>query len=158
MGTLVEALFIEDKKGNNLNGEWDNRVRHPCSIADLVSALSTCVVMSNSLLPLGLWPTRLLCPWDFSGKNTGVGWPFPPAGDLPDPRIEPTSPALAGRFFTTEPLFTIEAHSICRTWDSRCFCNAHRLSTASTCPSCLRTLATGALSAQVHDKSKVWRN
>ena len=24
-------------------------------------------------------------------------------GDLPDPGIEPTSPALAGRFFTTEP-------------------------------------------------------
>ena len=22
---------------------------------------------------LGLQPTRLLCPWDFSGKNTGVG-------------------------------------------------------------------------------------
>ena len=25
-------------------------------------------------------------------------------GDLPDPETEPTSPALAGRFFTTEPL------------------------------------------------------
>ena len=25
----------------------------------------------------------------------------PPPGDLPDPRIEPTSPALAGGFFTT---------------------------------------------------------
>ena len=24
-------------------------------------------------------------------------------GDLPDQEIEPTSPALAGRFFTTEP-------------------------------------------------------
>ena len=24
-------------------------------------------------------------------------------GDLPDPEIEPVSPALAGRFFTTEP-------------------------------------------------------
>ena len=33
-----------------------------------------------------------------------VGWvtlSFP--GDLPLPRIEPTSPVLAGRFFTTEP-------------------------------------------------------
>ena len=25
------------------------------------------------LLPHGLQPTRLLCPWDFPGKNTGVG-------------------------------------------------------------------------------------
>ena len=32
--------------------------------------------------------------------------PFPPPGDLPDPEIKPASlvsPALAGRFFTTEP-------------------------------------------------------
>ena len=28
---------------------------------------------------------------------------FPPPGDLPDPGMEPTPPALAGRFFTTEP-------------------------------------------------------
>ena len=31
------------------------------------------------------------------------GLPFPPPGDLPDPGIEPVSPALAGRFFTAEP-------------------------------------------------------
>ena len=31
------------------------------------------LVMSNSLLPHGLQPTRFLCPWDSSGKNTGVG-------------------------------------------------------------------------------------
>ena len=31
------------------------------------------------------------------------GLPFPPAGGLPNPGIEPTSPALAGGFFTTEP-------------------------------------------------------
>ena len=29
--------------------------------------------MSNSLWPYGLQPTRLLCPWDPPGKNTGVG-------------------------------------------------------------------------------------
>ena len=26
-----------------------------------------------TLRPSGLWPTRLLCPWDSPGKNTGVG-------------------------------------------------------------------------------------
>ena len=30
------------------------------------------------------------------------GLPFPPAGNLPNPGTEPLSPALAGRFFTTE--------------------------------------------------------
>ena len=29
-------------------------------------------VLSGSLWPFGLQPARLLCPWDFSGKNTGV--------------------------------------------------------------------------------------
>ena len=32
------------------------------------------------------------------------GLPFPSPGDLPDPGIEPTSPALAGRSFTSETL------------------------------------------------------
>ena len=33
-------------------------------------------VMSSSLRPHGLWPPWLLCPWDFPGKNTGVGCHF----------------------------------------------------------------------------------
>ena len=40
------------------------------------------------------------------------GLPRPPPGDLPDPGMEPTSltsPALAGRFFTTRA--TWEAHN-----------------------------------------------
>ena len=33
-------------------------------------------VMSNSLQPHGLWPSRLHFPWNFSAKNTGVGCYF----------------------------------------------------------------------------------
>ena len=33
----------------------------------------SCSVMSDSSQPHGLQPTRLLCPWDFLGKSTGVG-------------------------------------------------------------------------------------
>ena len=33
-------------------------------------------VMSNSSRPHGLQPTRLLRPWDFPGKSTGVGYFF----------------------------------------------------------------------------------
>ena len=29
--------------------------------------------LSNSMQPYGLYPARLLCPWDFPGKNPGVG-------------------------------------------------------------------------------------
>ena len=42
----------------------------------------------------------------FSRQEYWSGLPCPPPGDLPDPVIKPASlmsPALAGRFFTTEP-------------------------------------------------------
>ena len=39
----------------------------------------------------------------FPGQEYWSGLPFPSPGDLPDPRMEPACPALAGGFFTTEP-------------------------------------------------------
>ena len=33
----------------------------------------SCLVVSDSSWPHGLQPTRLLHPWDFPGKSTGVG-------------------------------------------------------------------------------------
>ena len=49
-----------------------------------VSHLITCMcmhacilsrsVMSDSLWPYGLYPTRFLCPWDSPGKNTRVSF------------------------------------------------------------------------------------
>jgi len=41
----------------------------------------------------------------FSRQEYWSGLPFPSPGDLPGPGIKPASPALAGRFFTTEPLW-----------------------------------------------------
>ena len=58
-------------------------------------------VVSYSLGPYGLQPSRLLCPWNFLGKNTGL--PFPPPGDLPDPGIEHGSPALQADSSLSEP-------------------------------------------------------
>ena len=43
-----------------------------------------CAQLGPTLRPHGLQPARFLCPWDFPGKNTGVGLPFPPPGGLPD--------------------------------------------------------------------------
>ena len=40
---------------------------------------------------------------EFSRQEYWSELPFPSSGDLPDPGIEPSSPALAGGFFTTEP-------------------------------------------------------
>ena len=46
---------------------------------------------------------RLLCPWDSPGKSTGVGCHALLQGIFPTQGLRPslTSPALAGRFFTT---------------------------------------------------------
>ena len=38
----------------------------------------------------------------FSRQEYWSGLSFPSLGDLPDPGMDPTSPALPGRFFTTE--------------------------------------------------------
>ena len=59
-----------------------------CQIISTCELVCVCSVVSNCLLSHGLYPTRLLCPWDFPGKNTEVG----SSGDLPDPGIEPASP------------------------------------------------------------------
>ena len=61
-----------------------------------------CSVVSDSLRPHGLQPTRLFYPWGFSRQEDWSGLPFPSPGNLPNPDIKPVSPALAVGFFTTE--------------------------------------------------------
>ena len=60
-----------------------------------------CSVMSNSLWPHGRQLARLLCPWDFPGKNTRVGCHFLLQGIFPTEGTELSSPALPGGFFIT---------------------------------------------------------
>ena len=57
-----------------------------------------------SLRHYRLQPARLLCPWNFPGKNTGVGCHFLLQGKSSNPGIKSmsvASPELAGRFFIT---------------------------------------------------------
>ena len=53
-----------------------------------------CSIMSNSLWPHGLQFATLLCPWGFSRQEYWSQLPCPPLGHLPNPGIEPRSPAL----------------------------------------------------------------
>ena len=55
--------------------------------------------MSDSLWPCGLWPTRLLYPWDSSVKNTGVGNHALLQGIFPTQESKP-SLLYCSRFFT----------------------------------------------------------
>ena len=59
-------------------------------------------VMSNSATP---WTVDCQAPLSmgFSRQEYWSGLPLPSPGDLPNPRIEPRSPALAKGFITTEP-------------------------------------------------------
>ena len=66
---------------------------HPCQgaqqdlFSNRLSKVYACVlsssVLSDSLRPHGLQPTRLLCPWDSPGKNTGLGCRFLLQGIFP---------------------------------------------------------------------------
>ena len=64
-------------------------------------AVHVCSVMSVSLWPFGMQPTRLLCPWDFSGDNSGLGCHFLLWGNLPEPGQTHVSWVfcIAGNFF-----------------------------------------------------------
>ena len=52
-------------------------------------ACTPCLSVSASLRLYELRPTRLLCPWDFPGKNTGVGCNFWAQGIFPAQGFNP---------------------------------------------------------------------
>ena len=60
------SFMIKKKKNSPESGHRGNM--HVCMLSHSV--------MSNSLQPSGLQSTMILCPWDFSGKNSGVGCHF----------------------------------------------------------------------------------
>ena len=55
-------------------------------------SVSPCIIACQPPLSMG-----------FPRQEYWSEFPFPSPGDLPHPGIKPESPALAGRFFTTEP-------------------------------------------------------
>ena len=60
-------------------------------------------VVFDSLWPHVLYPTRLPCPWNSPGQNTGLGSRSLTPGDLPNPGIEPRSPTLQADSLPHEP-------------------------------------------------------
>ena len=60
--------------------------------------------MSDSLQPHGLEPARLLCPWDFPSKNTGVGCHFLLQGIFPTQGSNPCLLSLLHQQVDSLPL------------------------------------------------------
>ena len=69
-------------------GHIPNSDAHCMCVCACVCMLN-CSVMSDSLRPHGLLPARLLCSWNFPGKNTGVGCHFPLWGIFPTQGLSP---------------------------------------------------------------------
>ena len=63
------------------------------------------LLLNHVWLCATLWTVACQAPLSmgFCRKEYWSGLPFPSPGDLPSSGTEPVSPALAGRFFTTEP-------------------------------------------------------
>ena len=68
--------------------------------------LTTQVCVCAQLWLHGVQPARLLCPWNFPDKDTGVGCHFLLQGSIPNPGIKPASPALVQHWATWEVLTT----------------------------------------------------
>ena len=75
----------EKKKGgrNKKGGREGKLLESQGDANSVLVAVLSCSVMSSSLLPHGLQPSRFLCPWTSPGKNTEVDshsllqWIFP---------------------------------------------------------------------------------
>ena len=70
------------------------------SVASAHVFLHTWPVVFDSEIPQTV-ACQAPLPMGFSRQEYWSGLPFPPPGDLPNPGIEPVSPVLEGRFFTT---------------------------------------------------------
>ena len=72
-GNLLQYSCLENPMDR---GTWWATVQGVTKSWTRLSTHSCRSVMSDSLRPQGLQSTRLLCPWDSPGKNTGVGCHF----------------------------------------------------------------------------------
>ena len=78
-----------------------NSILKECMISQHICAqLLSCVRLFATPCPVA---RQAPLSMEFSRQESWRGLPFSSPRDLPDPGIEPESPALVGRFFTTEP-------------------------------------------------------
>ena len=72
-------------------------------------------VMSSSWQPHGLYLARLLCPWDFPGKNIGMG-SHSLLRRISWPRDLTQVPCIAARFLT---IWAIRHAHVCSYWSTK---------------------------------------
>ena len=112
---IYNGILLSHKKErnnascSNMDGSRDRHTEWSKPEKDKYHILLMCLRAKSLQLRPTLWDPMDCIPPGSSvhespGKNTGTGYHALPPGDLPNPGIKPTpltSPALAGRFFTT---------------------------------------------------------
>ena len=76
---------------------------HCYSLVPVSELICVCMRVHTQSCPTLCDPHQASLTLGFSRQEFWRGLLFPTPGDLPNPRMKPRSPALAGRFFTTEP-------------------------------------------------------
>ena len=90
--------------GQNQSDFRDLSLQLTCSPSCLMLLLS-CWAGSNSFVTPWTVGCQALLSMGFPRQDYWSRLPFPSPGDLPDPEMEPKSPALAAGVFTAEPSF-----------------------------------------------------
>ena len=103
---LVSGVVVEKTDTLQANGfylKWQKLLMQKkrnllslsqCRLIIFYTSVLSHSVMSKSLRPHGLKPTRLLLPWEFFRQEYWSGLPCPSPGDLPNQGIKPRSPTL----------------------------------------------------------------
>ena len=107
LNTSFQAALSRDGNQNSERNFFSmftlRAIRHHIAISGSTPWL--CMHVKFSVLSQTPCTDTLQVPlsMEFSRQEYWNGLSFPTPGDLPDPGIEPRSPALAGGYFTTEP-------------------------------------------------------
>ena len=73
-GCLRGMMVSEGHSCSQLRGSHDAETQPVRGLGCLTLGFAhACSVAANFLGPYGLYPARILCPWDYPGKNTAVG-------------------------------------------------------------------------------------
>ena len=119
---LTPCLPLSHPRGIKRTRKYLISVTNNCWLVNQInticnSSLCVCVcahehavtlVVADSLKHYGVWPTRLLCPWDSPGENTRVGCHALLQGIFPTQGLNShllCLPALAGGFFTNSTIW-----------------------------------------------------
>ena len=77
---FIQQTFLQHQEKLPQNPSWAAPGPFPSPLCCSMWSAACSVSRVCYLRPHRLWPTKLLCPWNFPGKNTGVSCNFPLQG------------------------------------------------------------------------------